>query len=90
MVPACLLLVRHRPTVAGRVADYACPRAYSGESYVLDLIDGLLDEVGKRQHRFDCLLGEPDVDGIARRARERVDGRPIDRTARAKGQSIRA
>ncbi len=38
-------------------------RAYSGESYVLDLIDGLLNEVGERQHRFDCLLGDPDVHG---------------------------
>jgi hypothetical protein len=32
----------------------ACPAApISDESYVLDLVDGLLSESGKRQHRFD-------------------------------------
>jgi hypothetical protein len=42
-------------------------RADSDESYVLDLVDGLLNEVGKRQHRFDWLVGDPDARGTRRR-----------------------
>jgi hypothetical protein len=42
-------------------------RADSDESYVLDLIDSLLNETGKRQHRFEWLLGDPGAKGTRRR-----------------------
>jgi len=34
-------------------------RALSDEHYVLDICDRILGSAGKRQHRFDWLLGDP-------------------------------
>ena len=47
-------------------------RETSDEFYVLDLCDQVLSEVGRHQHRFDWLLGDPGVDG--RSARLPLDG----------------
>jgi len=47
-------------------------REPSDEAYVLDLCDQALGEVGRRQHRFVWLLGDPGVSG--RRVRLPVDG----------------
>ncbi|WNV86688.1 hypothetical protein [Umezawaea sp. Da 62-37] len=41
-------------------------RETSDEAYVLDLCDQLLNEDGKRQARFDWLIGDPGKDGRAR------------------------
>ena len=38
-------------------------RAASDEFYVLDLCDQVLVETGRRQHRFDWLLGDPGASG---------------------------
>ena len=38
-------------------------RAASDEFYVLDLCDQVLSETGRRQHRFEWLLGDPGVTG---------------------------
>lgn len=47
-------------------------RETSDEFYVLDLCDQALAEAGRRQHRFDWLLGDPGASG--RRAGLPVDG----------------
>lgn len=47
-------------------------RESSDEAYLLTLCDQALGEVGKRQHRFDWLLGDPGRNG--RCARLPVDG----------------
>lgn len=39
-------------------------RKYSDEHYVLDLCDEVLLKSGLRQHRFDFLLGDPNVKGV--------------------------
>ena len=47
-------------------------RNTSDEFYVLDLCDEALAEPGRRQHRFEWLLGDPGTSG--RRAQLPVDG----------------
>jgi len=47
-------------------------RDASDEFYVLDLCDRALAETGRRQHRFEWLLGDPGASG--RRAGLPVDG----------------
>lgn len=47
-------------------------RGTSDEAYVLDLCDQALGERGRRQQRFEWLLGDPGKSG--RRARLPVDG----------------
>ena len=42
-------------------------RNLSDEQYVVDLCDEILEEKGKRQHRFDFLRGDPGKHGRSTR-----------------------